>query len=188
MNFINVFLQFIGDRMYYLLVVLVIWLYLRYWGPVFVKFKKDNDKVRSPERAYHTAACWDVFACEKAVIPPQGWKSVPFGITIAPAPHFHIPFLGISIMPFGNVACKIHTRSGMALKKGLRNHLGIIDADYRESLSAIIFNPNTYPISIKEGDKVAQLEFYRVPSIVLWESNKLSDTYRGKRGFGSSGK
>lgn len=174
--------------MIYIAVVVLLFMYFRYWGPILVKFKKDHPDVKSPERAYHTAACWDVFATEKAVIPPNGWRGVPLGLTIAPVPHFHIPFLDISIMPFGNVACKIHTRSGMAVRKGLRNHLGIIDADYRGSLTAIIFNPNNYPISIKVGDKVAQLEFYRVPSVVMWESNKLSSTHRGEKGFGSSGK
>lgn len=173
--------------MIYLLVLLGVWIYLRYLGPIFISFKKTQPNSRRPTRAYGKAACWDVYATENVSIPVGQWREVSFGLIIAPWPHVYIPFLKLSITPFGNVATKIHTRSGLAIRKGLRNHLGIIDNDYRKELSAVMFNHGTYPVRIKAGDKIAQLEFYRVPTALVFQQRKLSISERGDRGHGSSG-
>jgi dUTP pyrophosphatase len=111
------------------------------------------------------------------------------GIIFAPWPHIYIPFLNWSFNPLGNIAYKIHTRSGLALKRGIRAHLGIIDTDYRNECNPILFNHNTsYPVRIRKGEKIAQVEFYRVTTPIFWKKDKLSNSARGDKGFGSSGK
>jgi dUTP pyrophosphatase len=171
------------------LLIGLIWIYFRYFGPLIITFKRVNDLFKKPTRAYGKAACWDVYAFETKINIPVGqWREVPLGIIVAPWPHIYIPFLNLTFTPFGNVATKIHTRSGLSLKKGLRNHLGIIDNDYRNELTAIVFNNGTYPVQIKVGDKIAQLEFYRVPTTWLIERKRLPKSERGEKGLGSSGK
>ena len=144
-----------------ILTFILVWLYFRYLGPLLISFKKCYSWAQKPTKAYGKAACYDAYAVEDKVI------------AIAPLFHFYIPFLKLTITPFGNIACKIHTRSGWAIKKGLRNHLGIIDNDYRNELTAVVYNNGSYPVSIHKGNKIAQLEFYRVPSVWLFQKKKL---------------
>ena len=171
-----------------ILIILLIWFYFRYFGPLLITFKKINSLSKIPTKSYGKAACWDVYSTDKVVIPVGQWREVPIGIAFAPWPHIYISFLKLTLTPFGNVACKIHTRSGLAIKKGLRNHLGIIDNDYRKEISVVMYNHGTFPVVIKVGDKVAQLEFYRVSNVKIMETSKLSKSERGEKGFGSSGR
>lgn len=170
-----------------LVITCVLWVYFRYLGPILIAFRRDFSFCKRPTRVYHKAACWDLYANTSVVIPVNQWREIPTGISIAPLFHFYISFLNATLAPFGNVAFKIHTRSGLAHKKGLRNHLGIIDGDYRKELSIITYNHGKYPVAIKGGDKVAQIEVYRVPSVWIFEKTKLSKSKRGENGFGSSG-
>jgi len=174
--------------MYYLIIFLSVWFYFRYLGPLIITFKKTSSLSTKPTKAYGKAACWDVYSTERVVIPVGCWKEVSFGIIIAPWLHFYIPFFNLTLTPLGNIACKIHTRSGLAIKKGIRNHLGIIDNDYRKELTAVMYNNGAFPVIIKPGDKIAQLEFYRVPASCMIEVKKVSNSERGERGHGSSGK
>ncbi len=176
---------------YYQLLIFIIiclWVYFRYLGPIFITFKKIYPSCKKPTKSYSRAACFDAYAADNQLIPVNQWREVPLGIAIAPLFHFYIPFLNLTITPLGNVACKIHTRSGWAMKKGLRNHLGIIDNDYRKELTAIVYNNGSYPVRIRKGDRIAQLEFYRVPSVFLVQKKNLSKSKRGEKGFGSTGK
>lgn len=174
--------------MEYVILFLMCFIFLRYHFPLIITYKLVHTSSKKLEKAYHKAACYDIFGIEDIVIPPNQWREIPTGVIIAPWPHIYIPFLNITLTPFGNVACKIHTRSGLAAKKGQRAHLGIIDNDYRGPLTIIMFNHNNYPVRYKPGDKVAQLEFYRVPTTFLWKKEKLSNSHRGVKGFGSSGR
>ena len=184
------FRKFFSERImleiiYWCFIILV---FFRYFGPIIVTFKLHSSNAQKPTQAYDRAACWDVYASEDVLaIPENQWREIPLDISFAPWPHIYIKFLNLTITPFGNVAYEIHSRSGMALKKGARNHLGIIDNDYREALSAIMYNHGSYPIRIKKGMKVAQIKFYRVPSVWMWRRNKLSKSERGTDGLGSTG-
>lgn len=154
--------------------------------PIIVTFKMVHSKAKKPSTAYGKAACYDVYSVDDITIPPNQWRELPIGIIFAPWPHIYIKLLNLTLTPLGNVAYKIHTRSGLAAK-GQRSHLGIIDNDYREEITIIMFNHNTYPLRYHIGDKVAQIEFYKVPKVVFWQKTKLSKSLRGNRGFGSSG-
>jgi dUTP pyrophosphatase len=174
--------------MLYLIIILALWFYLRYFGPLFITYKRDDASIQKPDRAYHKAACWDIYAKDDITIPSGDWRSIPTGLRFAPWPHIHIPILNWTFLPFGNVAAKMHTRSSHA-KKGLRVHLGVLDNDYRGEILAIVYNHNPgYPIRINPGDKIAQIEFYRVPETFLIPVSKLSSSARGEKGFGSSGR
>ena len=173
---------------YYILLILVLWGYLRYFGPVFVTFKKLVPVAQTPTRAYHRSACYDIYSLVDRSIPIGSWQEISTGVAFAPAFHFHIPLLNLTITPFGNIAGRIFTRSSQA-KKGLRCHLGIIDNDFRGEWTVIVYNHNPeHPVRIHIGDKIAQIEFYRVPSTWLFSVKRLSTSLRGERKFGSSGR
>ena len=180
-----------------LLIYLIIWLglvtlfILRNSIPPIITYKIADDVkdiAKKPTKHYH-AACFDLYSVEDLVIPTGQWRSVRTGVTFASWPHIYIDFANITFAPLGNIACKIHTRSSLAIRRGIRNHLGIIDNDYRGECNPIMYNHNKeYPVRIHKGDKIAQVEFYRVSSPILWRRKKLSKSARGNKGFGSSGR
>jgi dUTP pyrophosphatase len=173
---------------YFLVWCIGAWIYLRYFGPVFITYKKLHPEALLPTRSYHRSACWDIYSTVNYTIPPNCWQEISTGLAFAPAFHFHIPLLNWTITPFGNIAGRIFTRSGLASRKGIRCHLGIIDNDYRGEWSVIMHNHNKIPVRIKVGDKIAQIDFYRVPSTYMFAVNKLSPSLRGSKRFGSSDK
>lgn len=162
---------------------------MRYFGPIIITFITTHPDAVPPKKAYGRPACFDVTAIESVPIPPGEWRMVDTGITYAPWPHIYIPFLKLTWTPFGNVAYDVMTRSGMAIRKGMRAHQGVMDNDYRGTMSIVLFNHNpknsTY---IKKGERIAQLKFYRVPPVWFFHTKKLSKSMRGDSGHGSSGK
>lgn len=92
-------------------------------------------------------------------------------------------------IPMGFEA-QVRPRSGLALKKGITvlNSPGTIDADYRGEIGVILVNISQNPFVVEDGDRIAQLVFAQV-SQAEWEiTEELTDTNRGKGGFGSTGK
>lgn len=77
-------------------------------------------------------------------------------------------------------------RSGLAAD-GLFFHPGIIDSDYRGELICIAFTVNR-PKVIRPGDRVAQLVIAGTVSVDFVEAEELSETERGARGLGSTGR
>ncbi len=177
---------------YIIISLLILWIYFRYLGPVIITFTLDSPYSIRPTKAYGKAACWDVYASDDVdggAIPVGQWREVPLGISLAPWPHIYIPWLKLTLTPFGNVATKIHIRSGMGIKNAVRNSSsGIIDNDYRKSLTIVLYNHGKYPLRITRGTKIGQLEFYRVPSTIMIRTSKLTRSQRGESGFGSSGR
>lgn len=85
---------------------------------------------------------------------------------------------------------QVRPRSGLALKNGIAvlNSPGTIDADYRGELCIILANLSANNFKIEDGDRIAQLVFAKMEQ-AEWEISKtLSETVRGKDGFGSTGK
>ena len=89
----------------------------------------------------------------------------------------------------------IHPRSGLAARVGLSivNSPGTIDAGYRGEIKVALINLDpTAPISIRRGDRIAQLVVQRVElpelvEVVSFDEAGLADTTRGQGGHGSSG-
>ena len=79
-----------------ILIILIVWVYFRYFGPLLITFKKTNLLSKIPTKSYGKAACWDVYSTEKAVIPVGQWREIPIGIAFAPWPHIYIPFLKLT--------------------------------------------------------------------------------------------
>ena len=85
---------------------------------------------------------------------------------------------------------QVRPRSGLALRHGitLPNAPGTIDADYRGELKVILQNGGAEPVTIRRGERIAQLVFARHESPALLEVDGVGETARGAGGFGSTGR
>lgn len=84
----------------------------------------------------------------------------------------------------------IFARGGLAYKKGIiaGNGVGIIDSDYTGEVKVLLRNISDEDYTIKPGDRIAQMIFLPVEYANLVVVDKLDDTMRGSKGFGSTGK
>jgi dUTP pyrophosphatase len=133
-----------------------------------------------PLPAYQSASAagLDLLAAIPATAPltlaPGQFTSVPAGIAIA--------------LPVGFEA-QVRPRSGLAARHGVTvlNSPGTIDADYRGEIAVILINHGRESFSVTRGMRIAQLVIAPVAGAQLQKVDKLPETARGSRGFGSTG-
>ncbi len=91
-------------------------------------------------------------------------------------------------LPSGTEA-QIRPRSGLAAKQGITvlNSPGTIDADYRGEIKVVLVNLSNQPVTIQNGDRIAQMVIARYEKAELVEVTELQETQRGAGGFGSTG-
>jgi dUTP pyrophosphatase len=84
---------------------------------------------------------------------------------------------------------QIRPRSGLALKKGISvlNSPGTIDADYRGEIGVILINLSDSDFEINSGDRIAQMVISKHETISWKIVDKLDESKRGDKGFGSTG-
>ena len=85
---------------------------------------------------------------------------------------------------------QVRPRSGLAVKHGVTvvNAPGTIDADYRGEIKVGLINLGRRPYTIHRGDRIAQLVLAPVCRMELVPVASLSDTDRGRGGFGHTGR
>ncbi|MCX8561548.1 dUTP diphosphatase [Mycolicibacterium mucogenicum] len=133
-----------------------------------------------PARAHDGDAGVDLFSAIDLELAPGQRELVPTGIAVA--------------IPHGMVGL-VHPRSGLAIRVGLSivNAPGTVDAGYRGEIKVALINLDpSEPITVKRGDRIAQLLVQRVelPELVevtSFDEAGLADTSRGAGGHGSSG-
>jgi len=138
-----------------------------------VKIKKLHPNAIIPSYAHAGDAGMDLFTVEPFELEPMERKSVPLGLAIE--------------IPEGYVGL-VWDKSGLSHKYGLKNFGGVIDSGYRGEIHAGIMNLSDKFFSFEKGQKIAQLLIQKVEHVDFQESSELTDTDRGKGGFGSSGK
>ena len=84
---------------------------------------------------------------------------------------------------------QIRPRSGLAAKKKISvlNTPGTIDADYRGEIKVILINLGQETFTVEKGLRIAQMVVCPIVQAKLKEVDDLSETERGKGGFGSTG-
>ena len=150
----------------------------RIMGRIILKFKRLDNNRDLPLPSYESegSSGLDLRA------------AVAKDLTLDPGDICFIPTgLAVSI-PKGYEA-QIRPRSGLALKYGLGlvNSPGTIDADYRGEIGIIAINWGKKPLTIKRGDRIAQMVISKVSRVIVEESEGLDATERGEGGFGHSG-
>jgi len=143
---------------------------------VDVLVRRLDPDVALPSYAHPGDAGLDLVTTVDAVVPPGERVLLPTGIAIA--------------LPEGYAAF-VHPRSGLAVKYGvsLVNAPGTIDAAYRGEIAVSLVNLDPRDaVTLRRGDRVAQLVIQRVEHAVLHEVDVLPGSDRGEGGFGSSGR
>ena len=84
---------------------------------------------------------------------------------------------------------QVRPRSGLALKYGITvlNSPGTIDSDYRGEIKVILINLSQETFNVENGSRIAQMVVCPVVQAQIKEVEDLSETERGKGGFGSTG-
>lgn len=142
-----------------------------------INVKKLKEHARLPFVGSEFAAGADLCACivETLAIAPGETYLVPTGLAME--------------IPEG-YAGLIYARSGLASKKGLApaNKVGVVDADYRGEIMVALHNHSGKTQTIEPGERVAQLVVTPFLKAEYVETEELSETVRGTKGFGSTGK
>ena len=142
-----------------------------------VKIKLLNNKAKMPTRGSEKAAGYDLYACTNSpiIIAPHKTIKINTGVSIE-LPHGY----------FGG----IFARSGLATNQGLRlaNCVAVIDEDYRGEWIVPLHNDTDNPQTINPMERIAQLVIIPYLNIEFEEVDELSDTERGDKGLGDSGR
>ena len=111
---------------------------------------------------------------DPVVLAPGERRAIPTGFAIA--------------LPPGTEG-QVRPRSGLALREGLTvaNAPGTIDADYRGEIQVLLVNLGDRPVTIRRGDRIAQLVVAPALRAEWSPSDALPPTRRGDGGFGHTG-
>lgn len=123
-----------------------------------------------PTRGHPTDAGLDLYTPEDVVVPAHGEAIIDTQVAME--------------IPDGYVGL-ITSKSGL-MAKGITSR-GTIDSSYRGHIRAVLFNHSDTDYEFKRGQKVTQLCILPVLIPELEVTTELSDTERGKNGFGSTG-
>ncbi|HDH87728.1 MAG TPA: dUTP diphosphatase [Desulfobacteraceae bacterium] len=145
---------------------------------VILKVKRLNNNKDLPLPSYQSGGSSGLDLCaavnKEITLQPGDIKLIPTGLSVS--------------LPEGYEA-QIRPRSGLALRYGLGfvNAPGTIDADYRGEIGVIAINWGKKSLTIKRGDRIAQMVIHTVSRAIVEEVNELDSTDRGNGGFGHSG-
>lgn len=110
-------------------------------------------------------------------------------VSLAPGERAMVP-TGISLaLPDGYVAL-VHPRSGLAARCGISivNAPGTVDAGYRGEVKVLLINLDpTQVVTLRRGDRIAQLVIQQVEKARFVEVASLPESVRGAGGYGSTG-
>jgi len=137
---------------------------------VNVKLLEKNAII--PTKANANDAGWDLYSIVDIVIPSKQRNTVKTGIALEIPEH---------------MAGLIWPRSGLSVKKGIDVLAGVIDSGYRGEIMVCLYNTSDEDVSIKHGDRIAQIIFQEVPCVMMLHQEGLGSSQRGDNGFGSSG-
>jgi dUTP pyrophosphatase len=140
-----------------------------------VRVKKMHEMAKVPRYA-HTADYGDLAAdlcsVEDVTLETGDVKTIPTGIAMEFPPEY------------GGI---IADRSGLAVR-GLTTFAGVVDPGYRGEIRVVASYFGKEPLSIKVGDRIAQIRIVRRIEANFIEADEITETERSGRGFGSSGR
>ena len=143
-----------------------------------IHFVKTHEDAQLPKKNYNDPltgdAGFDLFSIEEVTIPAATSAVVGVGIEIG------------YITP--GYWFKIEGRSGLAFKKEVDPHFGIIDNGYRGEFGIKLFNSSSEDVTLPKGYAVAQMIVHRMIDCKIGWCETHSPGVRGRNGFGSSDK
>ena len=140
---------------------------------LILKIKKLDPDAIIPQYAHTDDAGMDFYAIETIALKPGERIGVSTGLAIE--------------IPEGYVGL-VWDKSGISINDGIKTLGGVIDAGYRGEIKIGIINLSSTDYVLKKGHKIAQILIQKVEQPDIIEVRELSDSERGKNGFGSTGK
>lgn len=138
-----------------------------------IKFKKTHKNAVAPIKGSKHAAAFDLVTIEDGAIIKGKCSSFRTGLSVA--------------IPNGYIGL-IWPRSGLAFNETVSVLGGCIDPDYRGEIKVGLTKHNDESIThIRKGDRIAQLLIIKNTEFDFEEIDKLEETERADKGFGSSG-
>lgn len=169
-----------------------------------VKIKKLHKDAVIPYKSYEKDFCYDVVAVSEEEVAPNVWK-YGLGIALQIKRDFEKLLSVETKTQFGSIR-KLNTsvdlsnspikfsidfrprssvwKTGMVLS----NCEGTIDELYTGEISAVFYHVMTDMPRYKVGDRIGQIKIGATLPIEFKEVDKLSETERNDRGYGSTGK
>ncbi|MEC2943389.1 dUTP diphosphatase [Bacillus cereus] len=141
------------------------------------KIKRVRD-VELPQYAKPGDSGFDLVAAEDTIIWPGETKVVQTGLAFEIPPGYEL---------------QVRPRSGMTRNTKLRVILGTVDSGYRGEVGVLVDNTEIPKVAnmqaqvIEKGTRIAQGVIAPVITANFVEVDELSDSVRGKGGFGSTG-
>lgn len=115
------------------------------------------------------SAGYDIYSAERVLLLPNSTTKINTGIAIE--------------IPSPNLYARIAEKSSLSLK-GILILGGVVDSDYRGPIYAVLHNLSSDELLIEPGNPVGQLIFECITCPNIIESQELTPTERGGRGFG----
>ncbi len=140
-----------------------------------LEFRRLDPDASLPAYARPGDAGLDLSSAVDATVEPGSRAMIPTGLAVA--------------IPEGHAGLVL-PRSGLASKRGLTlaNSPGLIDAGYRGEVTCAVVNLDPVEaVTIRRGDRIAQLVVVEVPEMEPVWVDELPGSERGHGGFGSSG-
>lgn len=161
-----------------------------------IKFVKLSENAIVPTYGRVGDAGLDLYTAESVIIRAGETKVIPTDIAIQLQQGYEAcvrPRSGISLK---GVDCEkvieVYDPSksfeeNFHCKAYLRVQLGTVDSNYRGNIGIITYNQEDYDVFVPAGTKLAQLVIAPVMRVDLIEVDKLEESERNEKGFGSSG-
>lgn len=147
-----------------------------------IGFKKLTPNAKEPTKAHLTDSGFDLYALEYTQLAPNRPTKISTGIALQIPP---------------GIGGFIWDKSSIG-SKGIKVLGGVIDQTYTGEIIVCLINLDCSSIDIRtmappiqsvlEGQKIAQICFFEMPDIIMYETKELHQTERGDKGFGSTGK
>ena len=131
-----------------------------------------DEGAKLPVKAHALDAGFDMFSRQDMVVKAKSFALFDTGVHIDISPGY-VGFL--------------KSKSGLNVKHSIVSE-GVIDAGYIGSIVIKLYNHGTEDYVVNKGDKISQIVFLPIRDIVLDIAESLSDSERGDKGFGSTGK
>ncbi len=138
-----------------------------------LKVKKVHSDAKLPHYANAHDAGMDLFALEEVIVKKGEIARIRTGISLE--------------IPEGYVGL-CWDKSGLSMNHGIKTLAGVIDSGFRGELVVAVINLGNEDYTFEKGHKVMQMLVQKIETVEIEEAEELSDSDRGEKGFGSSGK
>lgn len=136
-----------------------------------MKVKLDNGALM-PVRSYPDDAGLDLFSREEKIIMPGESAVFDTGVHVE--------------LPRGTFG-KLESKSGLNVNFDIVSCGGVIDSGYTGSIRVKLYNLGKRPYMVRKRQKIVQMIIMPCLTPEMEIVDRLEDTERGEKGFGSSG-